>query len=137
MRTPTEIAKAVGEIANGWRGQRAERQARRHLERADFDQLRDAFRKNGEKGYWQEQLRRTETKLDSEFYWKAVIYVHLGHTNDVFPWLNKSFETREEDEKANGLHHALNGLLFDEYWDSLRGDPQFKKLVSKMRFPGK
>ena len=42
MRTPTDIAKAVGEIANGWRGQRAERQARRHLERVDFDQLRDA-----------------------------------------------------------------------------------------------
>ncbi len=37
-----DIANAVGEIANEWRGQRAERQARRHLDQADFDQLRGA-----------------------------------------------------------------------------------------------
>jgi len=49
-----------------------------------FDQLRDAFKKDGEKGYWEEQLRRTETKPDSEFYWKAVIHVQLGKTNEVF-----------------------------------------------------
>jgi alkylation response protein AidB-like acyl-CoA dehydrogenase len=35
------IDAAVRELAAGWRGQRAERQARRHLERADFDDLRD------------------------------------------------------------------------------------------------
>src|SRR4051812_40547910 len=37
-----DIADAVGEIASEWRGQRAERQARRHLDQADFDQLRGA-----------------------------------------------------------------------------------------------
>jgi tetratricopeptide (TPR) repeat protein len=100
-----------------------------------FDQLRDAFRANGEKGYWQEQLRRTKTKPDSEFYWKAVIHVQLGDTNDVFPWLEKSFHTREEDKESYGLHHALNGLLFDEYWDGLRGDPHFKELLRKIGFP--
>jgi serine/threonine protein kinase len=98
-----------------------------------FDQLRDAFRKNGEKGYWEERLRRTETKPKSEFYWKAVIHVHLGHTNEVFRWLNNSFETREGD----GLHHELNNLLLDEYWDNLHGDPRFMELVRNMRFPGK
>ena len=36
------VHEAVGEIANEWRGQRAERGARRHLERADFDRLRAA-----------------------------------------------------------------------------------------------
>ena len=40
--TSAEIAEAVGEIANEWRGERAERQARRHLEREDFDRLREA-----------------------------------------------------------------------------------------------
>ena len=80
-------------------------------------------------------MRRTEKNPDSEFYWKAVIHVHLGHTNDVFRWLDKSFETRED--VGNDIHHALNDLLVDPDWDSLRGDPQFKKLVSKMRFPGK
>lgn len=39
------IADVVGEvraIADGWRGERKERQARRHLEQADFDRLREA-----------------------------------------------------------------------------------------------
>lgn len=35
------IGAATGEIAARWRSDRAERQARRHLERADFDALRD------------------------------------------------------------------------------------------------
>lgn len=37
-----KVAGAVGEIAAAWREQRSERFARRHLERADFDALRDA-----------------------------------------------------------------------------------------------
>ena len=36
------VAQKVGQIADGWRAQRAERQARRHLDRADFAALRDA-----------------------------------------------------------------------------------------------
>jgi alkylation response protein AidB-like acyl-CoA dehydrogenase len=40
--TTAEVAHAIDEIAERWRGERAERQARRHLERADFDALRDA-----------------------------------------------------------------------------------------------
>jgi alkylation response protein AidB-like acyl-CoA dehydrogenase len=42
MPTAAEITAAVGEIADEWRGQRAERQGRRQLDRADFDRLRDA-----------------------------------------------------------------------------------------------
>lgn len=37
-----EVEGAVRSIAARWRGERAERQGRRHLERADFDALRDA-----------------------------------------------------------------------------------------------
>jgi alkylation response protein AidB-like acyl-CoA dehydrogenase len=37
-----EVDGAVREIAEGWRAERKERQGRRHLERADFDALRDA-----------------------------------------------------------------------------------------------
>src|SRR5688572_25478128 len=36
------VAQKVGQIADGWRAQRTERQARRHLDRADFAALRDA-----------------------------------------------------------------------------------------------
>jgi alkylation response protein AidB-like acyl-CoA dehydrogenase len=37
-----DVAERVAELATGWRDARPERQARRHLERADFDGLRDA-----------------------------------------------------------------------------------------------
>jgi alkylation response protein AidB-like acyl-CoA dehydrogenase len=40
--TAAELETAIREIATGWRTERAERQARRHLDRADFDALRDA-----------------------------------------------------------------------------------------------
>ena len=36
------VQGAVAGIAQEWREQRADRQVRRHLERADFDRLRDA-----------------------------------------------------------------------------------------------
>ena len=36
-----DVEAAVGELATAWKGDRAARQARRHLERADFDALRD------------------------------------------------------------------------------------------------
>jgi alkylation response protein AidB-like acyl-CoA dehydrogenase len=37
-----QLTGAVASIADRWAGERSERQARRHLERADFDELRDA-----------------------------------------------------------------------------------------------
>jgi alkylation response protein AidB-like acyl-CoA dehydrogenase len=40
--TTGALEGALQEIATEWRAQRAERQARRHLDRADFDRLRDA-----------------------------------------------------------------------------------------------
>lgn len=40
--TVRELDRRIGETAKRWRVQRAERQLRRHLERADFDELREA-----------------------------------------------------------------------------------------------
>lgn len=40
--SPTSLREQVTLLAESWKGQRSERQARRHLERADFDSLRDA-----------------------------------------------------------------------------------------------
>lgn len=41
-RTWDDVAAGIGEVATAWRAARPERQARTHLERADFDALRDA-----------------------------------------------------------------------------------------------
>ena len=40
--TTAELDRAIREIADRWRGERAERQERRHLDPADFEVLRDA-----------------------------------------------------------------------------------------------
>jgi alkylation response protein AidB-like acyl-CoA dehydrogenase len=40
--TVQEVQAGVGELAAAWKSERAERQIRRHLERADFEALRDA-----------------------------------------------------------------------------------------------
>jgi alkylation response protein AidB-like acyl-CoA dehydrogenase len=42
MASVDDVQAAVGAIAGEWRAARAERQARRHLERPDFDRLREA-----------------------------------------------------------------------------------------------
>lgn len=39
---PSDVGAAVGRIADAWRADRRDRMARRHLERTDFDALRDA-----------------------------------------------------------------------------------------------
>ena len=44
--TVAEVEAAVEELTTEWKGARADRQLRRHLEQADFDRLRDA-------GFWQ------------------------------------------------------------------------------------
>ena len=101
-----------------------------------FNQLRDAFKKDGEAGYWREELSRTESEPDSKFYWKAVCHVHLGNTKEVFHWLNKSLERRELLHPGYWMHQ-MDYLLLDECWDNLRADPRFKELVRQVGFPGK
>ena len=55
----------------------------------------------------------------------------LGHADDAFKWLNKSYETRE---RFAGFQTRLTNLLFDEYWDSLHDDKRFKDLLDKIGF---
>jgi serine/threonine protein kinase len=101
--------------------------------------LRRALDNDGIRGYWQQQWNWTETNTgwDSEgenggFYWKAVVQIHLRNTNSALDWLEKSCETRERDKAI--LEHPLARLLYDEYWDGLRDNPRFKKLLATIGF---
>jgi adenylate cyclase len=53
----------------------------------------------------------------------ALIYVALGEKDLAFEWLEKSFQRHEE---------SLCSLNVDPKLDSIRDDPRFKKLVSKI-----
>ncbi len=98
--------------------------------RQSFDQLRQAFKEGGARGYWQEEWKRTETEPNEDFYWKAAVQIRLGDTNAALNWLEKSFETHER----SGYQSAMESLLFDEFWDGLHDHPRFKELLDKVGF---
>jgi tetratricopeptide (TPR) repeat protein len=99
--------------------------------KARWESRRRAFREGGARGYWQEEWKRIENRVDREFYRKAVAQIHLGDTNAALTWLTKSYETRE---LAGGYEPVMESLLFDEYWDGVRSDPRFKDLLEKVGF---
>jgi len=146
IRFHSDYALAHGLIGRVYRARGQYREAINELEKSQmsrgadevatkefFNQLRNAFIKGGgATGYWLEQLNRTQRKPDGEFYWKAVVQVQLGHTNQAFQWLNKSFTTREAE--TDSWDHPIDDLLFDECWDGLHNDPRFEALVDKIGF---
>jgi serine/threonine protein kinase len=97
-----------------------------------YGRLRQAFADGGAQGYWREQWRQTEENPDGDFYWKAVIQVHLGNTPEAFRWLNKSCDTHERH--AWDLDGPLSYLLYDEDWDYLHNDPRFRAILDRIGF---
>jgi tetratricopeptide (TPR) repeat protein len=93
-----------------------------------YVRLREAFDRGGPPGYW-EQVRR-DSESGSWLYDQAKVCIELGDTNGALSLLQKSFATNERRGDEAGLLY----LLFDECFDGLRDDPQFKKLLDKMTF---
>jgi tetratricopeptide (TPR) repeat protein len=100
-----------------------------------YKSLRDAFEGGGAKGYWEQgwKIAQLELKPEEGFYRKAVIQIQLGRTNDALHLLEQSLQARERIPPTGDC--ALNYLLFDEYWDALREDERFKRLLVKIGFP--
>jgi tetratricopeptide (TPR) repeat protein len=96
-----------------------------------YDSLLQALREGGERGYWQWYWRQTEKLTNSDFYFKAVVRIHLGDTNSALEWLNLSYTKREH---FGDFQTPLTRLLFDEHWDGLHDDPRFKALLDKVGF---
>ncbi|HZM01590.1 MAG TPA: protein kinase [Candidatus Saccharimonadales bacterium] len=103
------------------------------LARKWHDQWRRAFDEGGARGYWQKHWDGTKQNLNREFYWKAVVQVHLGNTDAAFGWLKKSCDIHER-RTAGSLDSPLNYLLLDDCWDGSHDDPRFKALLDKIGF---
>ena len=56
----------------------------------------------------------------------AKIYTYLGETDKAFQWLDRAYENRE---------YWMVSLKILPYWDPLRSDPRFQKLLDRMNFP--
>jgi hypothetical protein len=54
----------------------------------------------------------------------AMVYVGLGDKNETLNWLEQSYRQKE--------FIFLSTIKEDPLFDSLRGDPRFEKLVSKI-----
>jgi len=82
-------------------------------------------------GYWQNQWLETEKYPDRDFHHKAIVQIHLGHTNDALNWLEKECETRASRKYPES---PLMFLWFDEYWDGLHDNPRFRKLLDELGY---
>ena len=71
----------------------------------------------------------TQQHPDRDFYWKAIIQIHLGNTNAALDWLETSCRMRERDD--DNYQPLLSDLLLDANWDGLHDHPRFKRLLEQ------
>ena len=94
-----------------------------------YTRLRQALESGGPRGYWEQAWTDSESG-SWRLYEKAKVRIELGDTNGALSLLQQSFASNEQLGGESGLLQ----LLFDECWDGLRDDPQFKMLLDKMTF---
>jgi tetratricopeptide (TPR) repeat protein len=94
-----------------------------------YNELRRAFAQDGPSGYWEERRNQTQKNPDINYYLNAVIKIHLGETNEALRLLKQQYGLRTGE-----FEPPLSSLLFDECWDGLHDNPEFKQLLDKIGF---
>lgn len=97
----------------------------------DAAELRRAYSQEGEKGYWQAQLRISQERIRKGTARQAEdspvriagLYAHLGDNEHALEWLNKGFEERD----ATILY-----LKTSPDFDRLRSDPRVIELMKRI-----
>jgi len=56
----------------------------------------------------------------------ALVHAGRGRIDEALRWLDRAFDERS---------HWLVWLRLDPRWESLRRDPHFAELISRMRYP--
>jgi TolB-like protein/DNA-binding winged helix-turn-helix (wHTH) protein len=91
----------------------------------EIEEYRKTFQSSGWQGFLRKQLKdleeRAETKPAEPLDF-ARIYTRLGMKDEAFFWLDKTFETRI----------PLMQIKIDPFFDSLRDDPRYAKLLQKI-----
>ncbi len=88
----------------------------------ELEELRRAYAESGMKGYGQAVLRE---RLLAKPYDRAGAYALIGNADMAFKCLEETYE-------APGLGAPF---VADARFDSLRGDPRYKKLLRKLNLP--
>lgn len=82
----------------------------------------------GKKREARDMLAKLNTLSQKEYvtpYGVALVYAGLGEKRQVLNWLDKALEDRA---------HWLVWIRLDPRWDSIRDEPQFKTIVSRVGF---
>ena len=88
-----------------------------------YDDLRDAVRQGGAKGYWKKRLDTALREPQKNQYYIATFYARLGDKDNDYTWLKKACEQRAFDQYL---------LMFDLCWDHT--DAQFQAVARKFGF---
>jgi len=89
-------------------------------------EVKEAFLKNGIKGFWQKRLEQIETRphlKNFQAYNKALVYIRLGDKENALKSLNEAYERRDS---------WMVNAKYESRLDSLRGDPRFQDLLRRM-----
>ena len=86
-------------------------------------EVREAYIKNGEKGFWEKKLEFDLQGGTESAFEIARDYAVLGQIDKAFEWLDLCFKDRD---------HGLDEMKVDPRLDSLRKDPRFDKYLRLM-----
>jgi hypothetical protein len=90
-----------------------------------YGRFRAALDSKGRSGMWQAMLDEVRNWQKPDPYLMAKFYARLGQKENAFLWL----------ELARREHHNdIIMLLVDDWWDPLRADPAFKRLLREVGF---
>jgi tetratricopeptide (TPR) repeat protein len=96
----------------------------------DIQQLRDAYRHRGLRGYWQTELdlmlRKPWSGWHVDAFTLAQWHARLGHVDEALRWLRTAYEARST---------ALWMLNLSSEFDGMRDDPRFKELQRDVGMP--
>jgi tetratricopeptide (TPR) repeat protein len=84
----------------------------------------------GKKREARDMLAKLNTLSEKKYvtpYGVALVYAGLGEKDQALNWLDKALEDRA---------HWLVWIRLDPRWDSIRDEPRFKTIVSRIGFPG-
>jgi tetratricopeptide (TPR) repeat protein len=96
-----------------------------------FILLRQALARDGIQGCWTQYRMWVDNDPNASLYWKAQIQIYLGHTNAALNLLQTSYD---KHERSDDYQTPLNQLLYDDCWDGLHDNRQFKLLLDRIGF---
>ena len=89
----------------------------------ELKELKEAFEKSGERGYWEKSLEITKRSPDPDCYFLAVCYVKLGDRENALSSLEKMLENNQASK------HKTKA---EPYFDSLRSEPRFQAILRRL-----